>query len=123
MTVATGLLYFNYAWFREQLCVVVCPYGRLQSVLTDTDTVVIGYDVKRDVFPFDYFEETAEAELSIDGTSYESPYTWTTKFGPGRTDGASSVRIVKYTLNCVTDPESGEKRGCFKLSGGDRPAG
>ena len=57
------------------------------------------------------------------GTTYESPYTWTTKFGPGRTDGASSVRIVKYTLNCVTDPESGEKRGCFKLSGGDRPAG
>jgi hypothetical protein len=55
------------------------------------------------------------------GTSYESPYTWTTKFGPGRTDGASSVRIAKYTPNCVT--VEGEPRGCFKFVGGDRPAG
>jgi cytochrome c oxidase accessory protein FixG len=43
----TGILYFNFAWFREQLCLIVCPYGRLQSVLTDRDTVVIGYDAKR----------------------------------------------------------------------------
>lgn len=41
----TGLLlYGNFAWFREQLCLIVCPYGRLQSVLTDDDTVFIGYD-------------------------------------------------------------------------------
>ena len=43
----TGILYFNFAWFREQLCLVICPYGRLQSVLTDRDTMVIGYDEKR----------------------------------------------------------------------------
>lgn len=43
----TGILYFNFAWFREQLCLIVCPYGRLQSVLTDDDTLVIGYDRKR----------------------------------------------------------------------------
>ena len=43
----TGVMYFNFAWFREQLCIVICPYGRLQSVLTDQDTMVIGYDVKR----------------------------------------------------------------------------
>jgi cytochrome c oxidase accessory protein FixG len=43
----TGLMYFNFAWFREQLCIVICPYGRLQSVLTDPDTTVIGYDVGR----------------------------------------------------------------------------
>ena len=40
-------LYFNFSWFREQLCLIVCPYGRLQSVLTDRDTLVIGYDGKR----------------------------------------------------------------------------
>jgi hypothetical protein len=55
------------------------------------------------------------------GTSYESPYTWTTRFGAGRTDGASSVRIAKYTLNCVE--VDGEPRGCFKFSGGNRSAG
>ncbi len=43
----TGLMYFNFAWFREQLCIVVCPYGRLQSVLTDDHSLVIGYDLAR----------------------------------------------------------------------------
>jgi cytochrome c oxidase accessory protein FixG len=43
----TLLVYGNFAWFREQLCLIVCPYGRLQSVLTDSDTLVIGYDVRR----------------------------------------------------------------------------
>jgi cytochrome c oxidase accessory protein FixG len=37
----------NYAWFREQLCVVVCPYGRLQSVLIDADSLIVGYDERR----------------------------------------------------------------------------
>ena len=43
----TVVLYLNFAWFREQLCLIVCPYGRLQSALTDEDTMVIGYDVGR----------------------------------------------------------------------------
>src|SRR4051812_35248378 len=47
IAIATGLLYFNYAWFREQLCIVICPYGRLQSALIDDHSLVIGYDAKR----------------------------------------------------------------------------
>jgi cytochrome c oxidase accessory protein FixG len=47
VAVATGLLYFNFAWFREQLCLVICPYGRMQSVLVDDHSLVIGYDAKR----------------------------------------------------------------------------
>jgi cytochrome c oxidase accessory protein FixG len=43
----SALVHFNYVWFREQLCIVICPYGRLQSVLTDADTLVIGYDERR----------------------------------------------------------------------------
>jgi len=43
----TSVLYFDFAWFREQTCVIVCPYGRMQSVLTDQDSIVIGYDVRR----------------------------------------------------------------------------
>ena len=43
----TGVLYFNFAWFREQLCVIICPYGRLQSALIDDHSLVIGYDEKR----------------------------------------------------------------------------
>jgi cytochrome c oxidase accessory protein FixG len=45
--IAAAGLYFNFAWFREQLCIVICPYGRLQSALTDDHTMVIGYDAKR----------------------------------------------------------------------------
>lgn len=47
IAVATGIVYFNFAWFREQLCIVICPYGRLQSILTDDHTLNIGYDAAR----------------------------------------------------------------------------
>lgn len=47
MAVATGVLFFNFWWFREQLCLIVCPYGRLQSALIDDDSVIVGYDEKR----------------------------------------------------------------------------
>jgi len=43
----TVLFHFNFAWFREQFCVVLCPYGRMQSVLHDQDSVVISYDYNR----------------------------------------------------------------------------
>lgn len=39
--------YVNFSWFREQFCVIVCPYGRLQSVLVDADSLVVGYDARR----------------------------------------------------------------------------
>ncbi|MEO6873957.1 MAG: cytochrome c oxidase accessory protein CcoG [Opitutaceae bacterium] len=47
MAVFTGALYFNFGWFREQLCIVICPYGRLQSALIDNHSLVIGYDATR----------------------------------------------------------------------------
>jgi len=43
----TAALYFNFSRFREQMCLILCPYGRLQSVLTDRDTMLIGYDLRR----------------------------------------------------------------------------
>jgi cytochrome c oxidase accessory protein FixG len=45
--VFAAILYGNFAWFREQLCIVLCPYGRLQSLLIDDDSLVIGYDAGR----------------------------------------------------------------------------
>ena len=43
-----SLVFFGvYIKFREQACIVVCPYGRLQGVLLDKNSVVIGYDYKR----------------------------------------------------------------------------
>lgn len=43
----TGVFYGVYARFREQACLVVCPYGRLQGVLLDRNSVVIAYDYRR----------------------------------------------------------------------------
>lgn len=43
----TLLLLFDFGWFREQFCIVACPYGRIQSVLMDHKTVSVLYDEKR----------------------------------------------------------------------------
>ncbi len=43
----SGAFYFVFSWFREQACTFVCPYGRLQSVLIDKNTIVVAYDYKR----------------------------------------------------------------------------
>ncbi|MEN0020673.1 MAG: cytochrome c oxidase accessory protein CcoG [Planctomycetota bacterium] len=40
----TGLMLFNFGFFREQLCIIACPYGRLQSVLLDRQSLIVGYD-------------------------------------------------------------------------------
>jgi len=38
---------FIYLWFREQVCIVVCPYGRLQGVMLDRNSIVVAYDYIR----------------------------------------------------------------------------
>ena len=43
----TGIFYAVYAWFREQVCLIVCPYGRLQGVMTDKNTILVAYDYLR----------------------------------------------------------------------------
>ncbi|MCX6283542.1 MAG: cytochrome c oxidase accessory protein CcoG [Bacteroidetes bacterium] len=47
MIIFSFVFYFIFSWFREQVCTIVCPYGRLQGVLLDPSTVVISYDYKR----------------------------------------------------------------------------
>jgi len=40
----TGIFYWVFAYFREQACVAVCPYGRLQGVLLDKKSIAVMYD-------------------------------------------------------------------------------
>lgn len=42
-----AILLFDFGWFREQFCIIACPYGRFQSVLMDTESMNILYDEKR----------------------------------------------------------------------------
>lgn len=43
----TTVFYFVFSWFREQVCIVACPYGRLQGVMLDRNSVVVAYDYIR----------------------------------------------------------------------------
>jgi len=47
MGVTSALVFFDFAYFREQMCTIICPYARLQSVLLDKQSLIIGYDAKR----------------------------------------------------------------------------
>ena len=47
MSVVTGIIMFQFSWFREQICTFICPYGRLQSLLLDKDSLIVAYDPKR----------------------------------------------------------------------------
>jgi len=47
MILFSGAFYFIFAFFREQVCTMVCPYGRLQGVLLDPNSIVVAYDFKR----------------------------------------------------------------------------
>jgi len=47
LLIFTGIFYFVFVWFREQVCIIACPYGRLQGVLLDDKSLNITYDYKR----------------------------------------------------------------------------
>lgn len=47
MIVFSAVFYGVFAFFREQVCTLVCPYGRLQGVMLDRNSIVVHYDFKR----------------------------------------------------------------------------
>jgi len=47
LIIFTAVFYFVFVWFREQVCLIACPYGRLQGVLLDEKSIVVAYDYKR----------------------------------------------------------------------------
>ncbi|MCG8652886.1 MAG: cytochrome c oxidase accessory protein CcoG [Pirellulales bacterium] len=47
MGATTGLMLFDFMFFREQLCLIACPYGRFQSVMLDRQSLIVAYDDRR----------------------------------------------------------------------------
>jgi len=47
MVIFTAAFYFVFSRLREQVCTTICPYGRLQGVLTDKNTILVSYDFIR----------------------------------------------------------------------------
>lgn len=47
LVIFTLVFLFVFAWFREQVCIIACPYGRLQGVMLDNNSMLVAYDYKR----------------------------------------------------------------------------
>ncbi len=47
MALTTATMFADFAWFREQTCLVACPYGRIQSALLDQHSLIVAYDTRR----------------------------------------------------------------------------
>ncbi|MFT6630820.1 MAG: cytochrome c oxidase accessory protein FixG [Bacteriovoracaceae bacterium] len=47
MLVISGILLFDFGWFKEQFCIIACPYGRFQSVSMDDNSLIVAYDYNR----------------------------------------------------------------------------
>jgi cytochrome c oxidase accessory protein FixG len=47
LSLTAALIYADFGVFREQMCTVACPYARLQSVLLDPKSIIVGYDARR----------------------------------------------------------------------------
>jgi cytochrome c oxidase accessory protein FixG len=45
--IMTAIFLWDFGWFREQFCIIMCPYGRMQSVMMDDNSLVVAYDKKR----------------------------------------------------------------------------
>ena len=93
MLAATAALYGNFAWFREQLCIVICPYGRLQSALVDDHSLVVGYDAQRG----EPRRGAASAQLELESEGRAGP------LGPpsGRTAQRSVPTSVGDCIDCL----------------------
>lgn len=46
-SLVTGLVWFDFAYFREQMCTIACPYARMQSIMLDRDSMIVSYDPNR----------------------------------------------------------------------------
>ncbi|MCE9602519.1 MAG: cytochrome c oxidase accessory protein CcoG [Gemmatimonadetes bacterium] len=47
MAVTATAVFLDFTWFREQTCLVACPYGRWQSALLDRQSLIVAYDSAR----------------------------------------------------------------------------
>ena len=62
LLIFTSIFFGVYLRFREQVCTVVCPYGRLQGVLLDKNSILVAYDYKRGE-PRGKFKKNQEREI------------------------------------------------------------
>ena len=67
VAVTTGLMMFDFTYFREQVCCVVCPYARMQSALLDEDSLIVTYDKNRGEPRGKKRKQTGDVQLPVLG--------------------------------------------------------
>ncbi len=60
--ILTAIFLLDFGWFREQFCIIACPYGRIQSVFLDENSLVVAYDQKRGEPRFGTVEKGSEGD-------------------------------------------------------------
>jgi len=68
----TVAMMFDFCFFREQMCILACPYGRFQSVLLDRNSLIVAYNKQRGE-PRGKMTKTRSAALPVTPSSVESP--------------------------------------------------
>jgi cytochrome c oxidase accessory protein FixG len=65
MAFTTALMLFDFGFFREQVCILACPYGRLQSVMLDRESLIVTYDEQRGEPRGKYKRNTGSKDISL----------------------------------------------------------
>jgi cytochrome c oxidase accessory protein FixG len=60
IVVFSFVFFFIYYWFREQVCLIVCPYGRMQGVMLDKNSIAVTYDHVRGEPRTKHIKKTAD---------------------------------------------------------------
>ncbi|GIW99149.1 MAG: cytochrome c oxidase accessory protein CcoG [Pirellulaceae bacterium] len=88
MITTTGLLTYDFYFFREQTCLIACPYGRFQSVMLDRHSLIVAYDHTRG-------EPRAKGR-------HKNRHSWllSQRTSPETTSGAPALPVIGDCVDC-----------------------
>ena len=113
MAFVTALMMFDFAFFREQLCLIACPYGRFQSVMLDRDSLIVTYDRLRG----EPRGKAGRAKAACVPASAPAPAT---PAGLVAADSAGGLQLCLPTLDQPAVPSAGGCKGNGACSGNCR---
>ena len=103
-----ALMLFDFGWFREQMCIVACPYGRLQSVLLDKQSLIVGYDAQRG-------EPRAQAEEEAAGRSAAVTASTAARASPCARRASTSATACRWSASAARSASTRATRVMDKL--------
>ena len=110
MAGVTLAMMFDFAFFREQTCLVACPYGRMQSVLLDRNSLIVSYDrVRGEPRGQKAKHETGE-RASLASIGMTQPVALTPALSAGSSGGVASIALPVLGVSHASSPTLDPKR-------------